>query len=205
LSPGFLQKPISDSLDITFWLCERHPDLRPREHAEYVNSVLQQLHAINFFTLSMRSVPERANMMEQSIQDKINAPELSERHRKALEYKLTVWEQSQRCPSSVRADFHRTRSEKVEGVKPDVIKPEIERARTLLRKIDEMRNSNHGTSTDDAWIFGTTAPTALDTTLICFVARLMDVKLEEIIPAPLLSLTQKMRETAQFQEIWAGL
>jgi hypothetical protein len=90
-------------------------------------------------------------------------------------------------------------------VKPDVIKPEIERARTLLRKIDEMRNSNHGTSTDDAWIFGTTAPTALDTTLICFVARLMDVKLEEIIPAPLLSFTKKMRQTAQFQEIWAGL
>jgi glutathione S-transferase len=90
LSPGFLQKPISDSLDITFWVCERHPDLRPSEHAEYINSVLQELHAINFFTLSMRNVPERANMMEQSIQDKINAPELSERHRKALEYKLTV-------------------------------------------------------------------------------------------------------------------
>ncbi|OAP65631.1 hypothetical protein AYL99_01603 [Fonsecaea erecta] len=189
LSPGFLEKPIADSLDITFWLCERYPSLRPSEYANEINRLLRNLHAINFFTLSMRNRPQRAEMQEAAILAKMNTPDLSARHKKALEYKLTV-----------------TRSEKVEGLRPEVIKEEIERAQTLLNAIDQVRRAhNEKGLTPDAWIFGTTAPTALDTTLVCLVARLMDVHLEEIIPPALLEMGRAQRETSTFKEIWISM
>ncbi len=88
-------------------------------------------------------------------------------------------------------------------MKPEVIEAEVERARSLLDELNSLRISNN--AKDDAWIFATPTPTALDTTLICFLARLMDRQLEEIIPEPLLDLAQKIRATQQFKEIWAGL
>ncbi|KIW27738.1 uncharacterized protein PV07_07448 [Cladophialophora immunda] len=189
LSPGLLEKPITDSLDITLWLCERHPDLRPSEYADDINRLLRDLHAINFFTLSMRNRPQRAELLEGAIRAKMDTPDLSARHKKALEYKLTV-----------------TRSEKVEGVRPEVITEETERARALLNDIDGTRRGHNGEGLRaDAWIFGTAAPTALDTTLICFLARLMDVQLEEIIPSALLEMGRAARETDKFKGIWTSL
>ncbi|OCT52822.1 hypothetical protein CLCR_10613 [Cladophialophora carrionii] len=188
LSPGFLDRPITDSLDITLWLCERYPDLRPLEHAEEINSLLRNLHVINFFSLSMRNRPQRASTQEQAIHAQLNVPGLSDRHKKALEYKLEV-----------------TRAEKVGGVKPEVIQAEIERTRALLTEIDNTRKANNTTNSEDAWIFGTAAPTALDTTLVCLVARLMDVDLAELVPTALLQLTQKKRNTPQFKDIWTSL
>ena len=90
-------------------------------------------------------------------------------------------------------------------MKPEVIKEEIERARALLAEIDDIRKSNNGKDLGGAWVFGTAAPTALDTTLVCFLARLMDVKLEEIVPVPLLELGRKLRDTEQFKQIWTDL
>ncbi|KIX94961.1 uncharacterized protein Z520_09271 [Fonsecaea multimorphosa CBS 102226] len=189
LCPGLLEKPITDSLDITFWLCERHPGLRPPEYAGDINRLLRDLHAINFFSLSMRRNPQRAEMQEAKILAQMNKPDISARHKKALEYKLTV-----------------NSSEKVEGVRPEVIKEEIERARALLNDIDGMRRAhNEKNLTADAWIFGTEVPTALDTTLICLLARLMDVQLEEIIPSALLEMGRAVRATTKFKEIWFSL
>ncbi|KIW89620.1 uncharacterized protein Z519_09776 [Cladophialophora bantiana CBS 173.52] len=187
-SKGYLGKPITDSLEITLWLCERHPDLRPPEYADDINRLLRNLHAINFFTLSMRNRPQRAELLEGAILAKMNTPGLSARHKKALEYKLTV-----------------TRSEKVDGVRPEVIKAEVESARALLNDIDTIRRTHNKKDQASAWIFGTTAPTALDTTLICFLARLMDVQLEEVIPPALLELGRTKRETNDFKEIWQSL
>lgn len=89
-SPGYFEKPITDSLDITFWLCNRYPALRPAQHAAEVTRLLKALHAINFFSLSMRSVPERATIMQGMIKDKMSASGISEKYRKALEYKMEV-------------------------------------------------------------------------------------------------------------------
>ncbi|KAH0846028.1 hypothetical protein FOPE_12242 [Fonsecaea pedrosoi] len=188
-SPGFFEKPMTDSLDITLWLCERHPDLRPAEYADDINRLLRDLHAINFFTLSMRNRPQRAEMLEGTILARLDAPDLSDRHKKALEYKLTV-----------------TRSEKVGGIRPEVVKEETERARAFLSEIDHVRRSHNDKDlTREAWVFGTAVPTALDTTLICLLVRLMDVQLEEIVPPALLEMARAVRETAAFKAIWSSV
>jgi hypothetical protein len=97
----------------------------------------------------------------------------------------------------------RTQAEKINGVAPDTIKAEIHRARALLVEIESLRKLKNGDNLDGAWVFGTNAPTALDTTLICFLNRLLDVNLEDIVPVPLVELGRKMRGTEQFKEIWA--
>jgi hypothetical protein len=86
-----------------------------------------------------------------------------------------------------------------------VIKAEIERTRALLIEIDNIRKASNTANSEDAWIFGTAAPTALDTTLVCFVARLMDVNLADVVPASLLQLTQKLRNTEKFKNILTSL
>ncbi|KAJ9603930.1 hypothetical protein H2200_011452 [Cladophialophora chaetospira] len=187
-SKGFLDAPIRDSLDITLWLCDRFPSLKAAEHADDIVRLLRELHAINYFTLSMRNTPHVAGGLEGAIREKVKTPNLSEKHKEALQYKLKV-----------------TRTEKVNGLKPEVITAEVERARVLLQEIDEIRKQSNGQNLEGGWIFGTSAPTALDTTLVCFVARLMDRKLEEIIPVSLLQLARKARATQQFKDIWATL
>jgi hypothetical protein len=75
-----------------------------------------------------------------------------------------------------------------------------------LKKLDDLRNSNNGGEPDSsAWIYGTSAPTALDSTLMCLLSRLIDVKLEEIVPAGLLEWAKKTRETERFKENWQSL
>ncbi len=94
-SPGFLESPIRDSLDITLWLCDRFPSLKLAEHADDITRLLCELHAINFFTLSMRLTPQVARILENAIHEKMSLPDLSERHKEALKYKLTVWVQNE--------------------------------------------------------------------------------------------------------------
>lgn len=91
VSTGTPKERIPDSLDITFWLCERYPSLRPREYAGEIDRLLRELHAINFFSLTFRNKAARAKAMEGGIIDRINEPGISARYKKALEYKLEVY------------------------------------------------------------------------------------------------------------------
>jgi hypothetical protein len=98
-----------------------------------------------------------------------------------------------------------TRTEKVGGVRPEKITAEIDCARQLLIEIDGTRRLCRPAISPDVWIFRTEHPTALDTTLVCFLARLMDVGLEEIVPDRLLEFAKRMRATESFKKIWVGL
>jgi glutathione S-transferase len=91
VSPSHLDEPIADSLYITYWLCAKFLSLRPEKHNEEIDRLLEALHAINFFTLSMRNNPAVAASLEGAVEKRLEQDNLSERHRKALEYKLTVY------------------------------------------------------------------------------------------------------------------
>lgn len=83
--------PIADSVDITHYLAALYPSLIPPTHAYLVTQLLQELHNLNFFSLSFANKPPLAQGYKAGVlRLKGEAGELSERYRKALEYKLVV-------------------------------------------------------------------------------------------------------------------
>lgn len=88
LHPTELQTPITDSLKITHWLAARYPSLIPDEQREEISRHLTDLHALNYFSLSFPGRPEVAQGFEATVNRRLADTGISERYRKALEFKL---------------------------------------------------------------------------------------------------------------------
>jgi glutathione S-transferase len=88
--PRLLGAPITESLDITRLIHQRfYPHLCPKEHQLEIEKLLGQLHQIIFVTLSFRKWPERREQIINGAKSKLKDPNLSQRHREALEYKVS--------------------------------------------------------------------------------------------------------------------
>jgi hypothetical protein len=92
LTSPSLPFPIADSVDITHYLAALYPSLIPPTHAYLITQLLQELHNLNFFSLSFANKPPLAQGYKAGVLRRLKgeAGELSERYRKALEYKLVV-------------------------------------------------------------------------------------------------------------------
>jgi len=90
MSPS-LDKPITETLDITYHLAKMYPNLIPDAHRADMERLLRELHQINYFSLSMK--PDvggpRMQKTKSEIQQTLNG-DVSERYKKALRYKLEV-------------------------------------------------------------------------------------------------------------------
>lgn len=85
-----LDAPIADSLEITFWLASRYPDLMPTKHEAEIRQYLVDLHALNYFSLSFPGRAHVAERFEAAVNRKLANPDIPHRYRKALELKLGV-------------------------------------------------------------------------------------------------------------------
>ena len=89
-STSKLTPPLSESLDIAYFLAEHCPTLRPPHLTEQIEKLLTELHDINYFSLTYTHKPQRAADMENSVHKVLAGSDISERYRKALEFKLEV-------------------------------------------------------------------------------------------------------------------
>lgn len=91
LAPPAPASPISDSRKIATYLSSKYPQLGPGAHRDEIEGLLDDLHTLNFTSLSMQPGPgtARYNVLKEYIHDKLQS-DISDRYRKALEYKLTV-------------------------------------------------------------------------------------------------------------------
>ena len=89
-SPTLLKAPIPDSLEMTFYMSTRYPDLIPAEHEAQIRQFLVDLHALNYFSLSFPGREHVAQGFREAVLRRLAAPNISDRYRKALEFKLTV-------------------------------------------------------------------------------------------------------------------
>lgn len=62
----------------------------PPEHEPRIRQLLIDLHALNYFSLSFPDRPQVAHGIKVAIIRRLESPGISERYRKALEYKLTM-------------------------------------------------------------------------------------------------------------------
>lgn len=89
LTSPSIEKPLVDSLDITYFLMKRHPQLQPEAFGAVIASLLADLHAINYFSLTFQGRPSVAQDLFKAITTKLEG-DISTEYRKLLEYKLSV-------------------------------------------------------------------------------------------------------------------
>ena len=81
---------LTESLTITNFLGDFNQDLLPADRANDIKQLLNELHDINYFSLTYTHKPQRASDMERAVHNVLADPRISSRHREALYYKLDV-------------------------------------------------------------------------------------------------------------------
>lgn len=84
LTSEALDRPLPDSLDITFYIAERYPRLLPEAHEQKIKGLLQELHALNYFSLSFGAQPQVAENMLAALDKRLKG-NISEWYRETLE------------------------------------------------------------------------------------------------------------------------
>lgn len=81
-----LESALDDSRDIAKWLCERQPELLPREHRETIERLMDKLYA--FHGKALLVAPEnRSHGYPNTAAAMLESTDLSEEYRRALEMK----------------------------------------------------------------------------------------------------------------------
>ena len=80
----------TESLDITNMLGRYFPSLYPQHLSPVISSLLDELHQITYFSLTYEKSPHRATDMENAVMRLLADTNISDRHRQALEFKMSV-------------------------------------------------------------------------------------------------------------------
>lgn len=81
---------IPDSLKMTFHMTSNYPELMPAAHEKQIRQLLIDLHALNYFSLSFPGRPGVIQGIVDAIESRLDNPTISNRYRKALEFKLSM-------------------------------------------------------------------------------------------------------------------
>lgn len=80
---------IPDSVDITYFIADRHPSLLPSEKEEAIRKLMSDLHAINFFSLTFTDKPQMQQQSASFLEAKLSTEsDMSEQYRKAIQNKI---------------------------------------------------------------------------------------------------------------------
>ncbi|KAK5033476.1 hypothetical protein LTS07_003780 [Exophiala sideris] len=175
-----LDRPIADSLEITYWLAEKYPQLIPAEHKDEIRQYLKDLHALNYFSLSFPGRAEVAQGFENGVNRRLADPNISDQYRKALEFKLSV-----------------IKRDKTGGLVPAETAKNENHARELLATLENCLGQ------PDQWIYGS-QPTALDAHLVVFMARMSDVGRDQLIPDKLKQYRAWAMQTPEWIKMMDG-
>ncbi|KIV86884.1 hypothetical protein PV11_02466 [Exophiala sideris] len=175
-----LDRPIADSLEITYWLAARYSQLIPAEHEHEIRQYLKDLHALNYFSLSFPGRDEVAQGFENGVNRRLANPNISDQYRKALEFKLAV-----------------IKRDKTGGLVPAETVKNENHARELLATLENCLGQ------PDQWIYGS-QPTALDAHLVVFMARMSDVGRDQLIPDKLKQYRAWAMQTPEWIKMMDG-
>ncbi|KIW72337.1 hypothetical protein PV04_00537 [Phialophora macrospora] len=179
-----------DSADITSYLMDRYPSLRPDAHRQTIDSLLEELHEISYVTLSFKPEERRVEGVMEAVRQIMDRSDTSDRYRKMLQGKL---------------DNHAASLQKFAANKQSVESVEADSVR-YLEKISKLLAAAQGGSGGQAsWIFGNdVGPTAVDAHTVVFIARLLDSKREHLIPADVLAYGRPKLQAKEWLGITKG-
>lgn len=209
-----LSAPLTDSVDISYWLCCYYPNLLPPKHESTIRDLSSKLHDINIFTLSARrgSMPTEwpaSGIPPTAIDALLAKPdsEISPEYRRALEDKRELYA----FHGSLYHQMHMTNAGDLSHnkTKADALSPEqIERAERDARDFFAgVLALYKAQGSDSVWLFGTdVGPTLLDAHTVPFIARLMDdkVKRQDLVPPELQKYATRVMKRPEWDTVMHG-
>lgn len=89
LTSPALPSPLTDSYDISKWLCEKQPELVPEKHRETIWGIMDKLYSFHAVTLTIGPDEKKHGISNQAA-ELLEKKNLTERHRRALELKSVL-------------------------------------------------------------------------------------------------------------------
>ncbi|OQV04058.1 Glutathione S-transferase, domain-containing protein [Cladophialophora immunda] len=182
-----LKKPLTESVDITYFLAQRFPSLCPPHLSPQIQRLMAELHDINYFSLTYTHKPQRAADMENSVLKLLSDPTISPRWRQALEFKLEV-----------------VRATRAPALTKEAVAEQESKASSFLSQIDTLLAGAAAEGSGSPWIFGTADPTALDAHVVPFVARLMDVGRQGMLQDRVRAYAERAFDAEAWREAMQG-
>ncbi|EHK22447.1 uncharacterized protein TRIVIDRAFT_17565 [Trichoderma virens Gv29-8] len=182
LTSPALSSPLTDSYDISKWLCEKQPELIPKEHQEMIQNMMEKLYSFHAMTLTI-GPDERKHGILNRAAELLEKKDLTERHRRALELKSVFHDM-----------FHNNM------FTPTSIADVEAKARDFVQELDTILNEqNQG----QLWIFGD-RPTILDAHATALIARLMDVSRRDLLTERVQDYARGIFASEEWDEVTHG-
>jgi glutathione S-transferase len=164
LTSPSLDEPITESRDISNWLCKQQPELVPDEHRETIERLMDQLYSFHAMSLSVPPDDHRHGVSNQAAA-MLERADLSDSYRRRLEIKSLFHDQ---------IHSRTLQSDHIEEVE--------EQARTFVNDVSVvLRMHQNG----GPYIFGE-KPTILDAHVTALAVRFIDLKRDDLLPDPAL-------------------
>ncbi|KAH9838209.1 Glutathione S-transferase, domain-containing protein, partial [Teratosphaeria destructans] len=176
-----VEKPISDSVEITKYLAGSYPTMIPKSHERPIKQMLSDLHGVSFFAFTFAGKPQSIEGSKKTLEEKLAAG-VSDTYRKAIETKLKRLDES-----------------KLAALTPEASKKNEQYTQQLVSQlVSNLEASKTG------YLFGLERPSALDAHLVVFVARMLDIKRDDMIPMQLKSYAEKAMGGKEWQDVMQG-
>ncbi|KAK1461668.1 hypothetical protein CMEL01_14622, partial [Colletotrichum melonis] len=178
-----LDRPLTSSLKISYWLCQRYPHLLPREHEAQIRLRLAKMHDIQALSLSVPDKKAREYGVPNIAAEQLSTVgKIPEDYRSALQFK---------------AEFHKKHMES--ALEADQV---VLAESKVLEVFCEISDTYHE---GDVWLFGqAVGPTILDAHLVPLITRLEDCGRQDLVPGILAAYAGRVRSTDAWREATHG-
>jgi glutathione S-transferase len=82
-----LPEPITECVDISYYICDLYPNLLPEEHESLIKEMLEELHKINFTILTFGPDSNHQAKLADHIRELLSQPSISKEYSEALSRK----------------------------------------------------------------------------------------------------------------------
>ncbi|KAI0889738.1 uncharacterized protein GGS22DRAFT_149038 [Annulohypoxylon maeteangense] len=175
-----LDKPMPESIDISYYLADWYPSLLPVQHKEAIRELLEELHKISFKLLTFGTQTKYPSIAVDWMREQIQRPDISDEYKKALEYKAGL--------TKGWADNHS---------EADLAEAET-RARAFCAKIIALMEKRPEEKDKITYIFGP-EPTLLDAHVVVFLGRVYEKKRFDLLPPVLVQWHEQLRKTGMWE------
>jgi hypothetical protein len=193
-------------VEITKYLAGYYPSMIPATYENQIHDLLSQLHDVSFFGITFAGKPQAQEAgkvflkcrLQDSISDEYRDAILHKLHRWVKIYRDRSGEQSLHCEWLTDIKKHWTEKDRRSLTLEERQKNETY-VKQLMPKFEQLvRESRTG------WLLGLEHPSAIDAHLIVFVARVLDVNREDLLPTLLVQWAKKAMEGKEWREVMQG-
>ncbi|KAF5863313.1 hypothetical protein ETB97_010311 [Aspergillus alliaceus] len=175
LTSKSLPAPLTDSLSISYWVCEQRPSLIPETHRATIQRLLSHLHRIR-----------TDNNPNPAIDDLLARVDITPEHRRALEY------ERDRERKHTEPELDDEDEESMTGQARHLFSQ-------LLVEYEKFNRGGIWIFGDD------TGPTVLDAHAVVFIARLADIQLEDLVPVQMLLYANSIMGLPEWDAVMHGM